>query len=45
MAAVAHGLHGEELAINDAKAVVAEERAVGATDFIERGSGPRGFGG
>jgi hypothetical protein len=45
LAAVAHRLHGDELSIEDAHAVVAEERAVGATDFIERGGGPRSLGG
>jgi hypothetical protein len=45
LASVAHGLHSDELPIDDAHAVVAEERAVGAADFIERGGRPWGLGG
>ena len=45
LTAVAHRLQGDELPINDTHAVVAEVRAVGATDFVEGGSRPRGLGG
>jgi hypothetical protein len=34
LAAIAHGLHGDEFSINDAHAVVAEEWVIGATDCI-----------
>jgi hypothetical protein len=38
-------LQGDELPIDDAHTVVAEVRAVGATDFIERGGRPWSLGG
>jgi hypothetical protein len=40
LAAVAHGLHGDELPMEHAHSVVAEEQAVVAADIIERGVGP-----
>jgi hypothetical protein len=46
LASVAHGLHSDELPIDDAHAVVSEEKeAVGAADFIERGGRPGSLGG
>jgi hypothetical protein len=39
---VAHGLHGNELPVEHAHAIVAEELAVGTADFVERKCSPRG---